>query len=179
MVIEDRIPRLEEILATWQAEIGSDYTGYKNHVYRMINFCFALHPCTEEERQKIIIAGCFHDLGIWANDTFDYLSPSVALARTYLGQNNLEPWASEIALMIDMHHKLRRYRDERYPLVERFRQGDLVDFSLGLVQCGLSKSFINRVKARFPNAGFHKRLVQLEVGWFSRHPFRPVPVLKW
>jgi hypothetical protein len=81
--------------------------------------------------------------------------------------------------MIDMHHKLLPYRDERYPLVEVFRKGNLVDFSLGIVKCGLPKSFIQRVKERFPNAGFHKRLVQLELGWVSKHPSNPLPILKW
>jgi hypothetical protein len=179
MAIEERIALLDEILAAWHDKIGNDYAGYRNHVYRMINFCFALHPCHAEERTKIIIAGCFHDLGIWANDTFDYLSPSVVLAKTYLTQNRLDPWIPEIELMIDTHHKLRPYQDARYPLVEVFRRGDLVDFSLGLVKCGLPNAYIKSVKDRFPNAGFHKRLVQLEVGWFSRHPFNPLPVLKW
>ena len=81
--------------------------------------------------------------------------------------------------MILMHHKLRKYQDERYPLVELFRQGDLVDFSLGLVTCGLPRTYIKSVKNRFPNAGFHKRLVQLELCWFSKHPLNPAPVLKW
>ena len=31
----------------------------------------------------------------------------------------------------------------------------------------------------FPNAGFHKRLVQLELGWLTRHPLNPLPVFKW
>lgn len=60
----------------------------------MIHFCFALHPCNAEERKKIIIAACFHDLGIWANGTVDYLPPSIALTESYLKQNNLEPWIS-------------------------------------------------------------------------------------
>jgi hypothetical protein len=179
MAIEEHIPLLEEILGAWKNEIDNDYPGYKNHVYRMINFCFALHDCTNEEREKIIMAGCFHDLGIWASNTFDYLLPSIALAKQYLRQNNLEPWIPEIELMIAMHHKLRKHQDDRYPLVELFRQGDLVDFSLGLVKCGLPKTYIKSVKNRFPDAGFHKRLVQLEVGWFSRHPLNPLPVLKW
>ena len=42
-IIEERIPLLEEILERWKNELGNDYTGYKNHVYRMIHFCFALH----------------------------------------------------------------------------------------------------------------------------------------
>ncbi|MCB0197306.1 MAG: hypothetical protein KDJ65_35490 [Anaerolineae bacterium] len=179
MVIEEPISGVEEILGRWQNEIGPDYAGYKNHVYRMINFCFALHNCTPEEREKIIIAGCFHDLGIWTGHTFDYLPPSIAQASTYLEENNLAAWIPEIELMIGEHHKLRKYCDEPHPLVEVFRQGDLVDFSLGLVTCGLPRSYIKSVKRHFPNAGFHKRLVQLELGWFFGHPLNPVPVLKW
>jgi hypothetical protein len=179
MMIEEHLPLVEAILGQRQSEIGDDFVGYKNHVYRMINFCLALHNCQDEEREKIMIAGCFHDLGIWTSHTFDYLSPSAALAQMFLQQNSLEPWIPEITLMIEMHHKLRRYGDGRYPLVELFRQGDLVDFSLGLVTCGLPRAYIKSVKRHFPNAGFHKRLVQLEVGWFSRHPFNPLPVMKW
>ena len=179
MEIENRISLVEEILNARKLEMGNDYPGYKNHVYRMIHFCFALHDCKSEEREKIIIAGCFHDLGIWPDNTIDYLLPSIALANKYLTQNGLDHWFAEIELMIDMHHKLTPYRDERYPLVEVFRKGDLVDFSLGIVKCGLPKSFIKGVKERFPNAGFHKRLVQLKLGWVSKHPSNPLPILKW
>jgi hypothetical protein len=103
----------------------------------------------------------------------------VALAQAYVQQNQLDQWTTDIELMIAMHHKLRGYQNTRYPLVEEFRQGDLVDFSLGSVRCGLPKAYIQCVKSRFPNAGFHKRLVQLEVGWLPRHPTNPLPVFKW
>jgi len=179
MIIATDIPLLEEILNRWKAKVGHDFAGYRNHVYRMVNFCFALHQCTEAAREKVIIAGCFHDLGIWTGGTFDYLTPSIALAEEYLTANHLDHWMPEIRLMIAMHHKLRRYPDAHYPLVEVFRQGDLVDFSLGFVRCGLPIAYINRVKSCFPNAGFHRRLVQLELGWLSRHPFNPLPVFKW
>ena len=178
-IIKEHIPLLEEILGTWKNELGSDYEGYKNHVYRMIHFCFALHTCTEEERKKIIIAGCFHDLGIWTSSTVDYLPPSIARAKEYLKQNNLEQWIPEIELMIDLHHKIRKYQDKRYPLVEVFRRGDLVDFSLGVVKWGLPESYIKSVKDQFPNAGFHKRLAQLAKGWFAKHPLTPPPFIKW
>lgn len=179
MVMEKNIPLLEEILGNWKNELGNDYEGYKNHVYRMINFCFALHDYTAEERDKIIIAGCFHDLGIWSDKTFDYLPPSIVLAGEYLRQNKLENWFPEIELMIGMHHKLRNYRETEPLLVETFRQGDLVDFSLGFVRCGLPKSYIKNVKKQFPNAGFHKCLVRTASKWFLQHPLNPVPVLKW
>lgn len=177
MAIENRIPLLEDILDEWKESIGDDFSGYKNHVYRMINFCFAQQDFKTEEREKIIIAGCFHDIGIWTGDTFDYLPPSIIRAKEYLTQNNLDAWIPEIELMIDTHHKLRPYRDNR--LVEVFRKGDLVDFSLGLVKCGLPKTYIKDVKNQFPNAGFHKFLVKLASGWICRHPLNPIPVLKW
>jgi hypothetical protein len=179
MAIEASIPLLEEILGKWSQEIGGDYAAYKNHVYRMVHFCFALHPCSDEERQKIIIAGCFHDLGIWSDGTIDYLPPSVVRARDYLQANGLEAWIEEVGLMIDMHHKLRRFDDARYPLAEVFRKADLVDVSLGLVKFGIPKSQVESVKAQFPNAGFHKRLMQLAGGWFAKHPVSPPPFLKW
>jgi len=179
MKIEESIPLLEEILDKWRTEFGNDYLGYKNHVYRMIHFCFALHDCDDEEREKIIIAGCFHDLGIWSSGTVDYLPPSIALAKEYLKQRSLELWSPEIELLIDMHHKLRKFRNDRYPLVEVFRKGDLVDFSLGAVKWGLPKTYIKSIKDQFPNAGFHKRLGQLAGGWFSKHPLSPPPFLKW
>lgn len=178
-MIEKRIQLVEEVLDNWKKELGNDYLGYKNHVYRMINFCFALHDFNDEEREKIVIAGCFHDLGIWTDSTFDYLPPSVVLAKEYLEQNKLEKWSPEIELMISMHHKLRNYQDKENHLVEVFRQGDLVDFSLGFVKCGLSKTYIKSVKSQFPNSGFHTRLVKLAGGWFCRHPLNPIPVLKW
>lgn len=179
MAIEERIPLLEEILGEWKREIGDDYLGYKNHVYRMINFCFALHNFDDAERNKIIIAGCFHDIGIWSANTLDYLPPSVVLANDYLQKNNLKQWIPEIETMISQHHKLRKYQDEYNPLTEVFRQGDLIDFSLGIVKCGLPNDYVKSVKKKFPNAGFHKGLVKLAGKWFCKHPLNPLPILKW
>ncbi len=179
-VIEENIPLLEEILGEWKAEIGDDFAGYRNHVYRMVNFCFAQRDFRVEDREKIVIAGCFHDLGIWSDATFDYLPPSIERAKEYLEKNRRESLSAEIGLMIEMHHKLRKYETPpENSLIEIFRKGDLVDFSLGIVKCGLPKSYIKSVKNQFPNAGFHKCLVRLAGRWFFRHPLNPVPVLKW
>lgn len=64
MSIELNIPLLEEIIDKWKQVINKDFVAYKNHLYRMIHFCFYLHDTTEEERQKLIVAACFHDLGL-------------------------------------------------------------------------------------------------------------------
>ena len=179
MNIEEPILLLDEILADWRETIGDDYDGYKNHVSRMIHFCLALGEFNEEEQEKIIIAGAFHDIGIWIEDTVDYIPPSVPPALAYLEDRKLEAWSTEIGLMITEHHKLREYKDPDYPLVEIFRKGDLVDFSFGLFRFGLPKAYIQQVKDKYPNADFHKNLGKRAAKWFVRHPLNPAPMMKW
>jgi hypothetical protein len=179
MKIETSLPLMEEILSAWRDRIGVDYDGYRGHVYRMFNFCLALRECTEEEKKKIAIAACFHDIGLWSNHTVDYIPPSIAQVKKYLSQEGLESWSEEVGLMIEMHHKVRPYRDERYPLVEVFRKGDLIDFSLGFFKSGLPGSFVKNIKETIPNAGFHKFLFKGAKDWFSKHPLSPPPFMKW
>ena len=64
-------------------------------------------------------------------------------------------------------------------MVEIFRQGDLVDFSLGMVKCGGPNDYVRQMKATFPNAGFHKRLLQLTWAQLKNHPLNPAPMFKW
>jgi hypothetical protein len=179
MTIEKPILFLEQILVPWRERIGGDFEGYKNHVSRMLNFCFALRVCSDEEREKLIIAGAFHDIGIWSDGTVDYLPPSIAQAKLYLTERGLTDWIAEIELIIDLHHKMRPYRGSASPLVEVFRKADLADFSLGLVKGSVPGATVRAAKAAYPNAGFHKRLMQLAGGWFARHPVSPPPFMKW
>lgn len=179
MLIEKPIPLLDEILKPWQTTIGKDYLGYKNHVYRMVHCCLALHNCNTEQREKIITAGCFHDIGIWIENTVDYIPPSIPPAKDYLKEKQKENWSREIELMISEHHKITTYKNKDYPLVEVFRKGDLIDFSFGLIRFGLSKTDINQLQAIFPNAGFHKNLSKLAAKWFVKHPWNPAPMMKW
>ena len=179
MQITRSLPLLDEILVPWQECLGADYVGYRNHLYRMLHYCFYLGGPTGEDRQKLIIAAAFHDLGIWSAHTLDYLPPSIELARRYLREQGLWHWGEEIALMIDMHHKVTPYRGVHAPLVELFRQGDRVDFSWGLCRCGVSAEYVAAVKAAFPNAGFHKCLAKLAWQQLKRAPFNPAPMMKW
>ncbi len=177
----EKLPLLDEILTDWQEIIGDDFDGYKNHVNRMILFCFALakEELSNEEKEKIIIAGAFHDIGIWIENTLDYLPPSLPPARAYLKKRSLEAWTTEIELMITEHHKFREYKNPDYPLVELFRKGDLVDFSLGTVKFGLAKQEIKKLKIEIPNAGFHKGLAKKVAKWFIKHPLNTAPMFKW
>lgn len=178
MKIEAHIPLIDEILSDHSARFDADLGCYRNHVYRMVNFCLVQGDFDDVEREKIVIAGCFHDIGIWSDGTLDYLPPSVALAGTYLRSTGREDWIDDITLMIDLHHRIRKYKGKP-ELVETFRRGDLVDFSLGAIKSGVDRRFIREVKKTFPNQGFHRDLLKRACRWTLRHPLNPVPVLKW
>lgn len=179
MGIETKNDLIEEILAGWRDRIGDDYLGYRGHVYRMFNFCLLLHPCTEEEKNKLAIAACFHDIGFWSAHTVDYIPPSLSELRAYLLETGRQVWSEEIGLMVEMHHKVRPYRNDRYPLVELFRKADLVDFSLGFFKFGIPSSCVSDVKQAIPNDGFHRFLMKGAREWFTKHPFSPPPFMKW
>ena len=176
MKLFESIALIDDVLGSWSEAIGRDLDGYRNHVYRMVNFTYAMGEFDEGSRKKIAIAGCFHDIGIWPGRTLDYLEPSAERAEEYLRGNGMGEWQRQIREMICQHHKLRSYQSD--PQVEAFRKGDLVDFSLGVVRCGLPRSFVKEVKTTFPNSGFHKCLVGVAARWFVRHPLNPVPVIR-
>lgn len=82
-------------------------------------------------------------------------------------------------LIIQQHHKLRRYTGPFEASVEAFRRADLVDLSLGLIRAGLKPEFIRTVRVQFPNAHFHKRLSVFTGQQFLRTPCSPLPMMRW
>lgn len=173
---ENRIDVIEEILGAHVDELGTNFNAYRNHVYRMLRFTFALREFSNEEKEKIRIAAAFHDLGIWTCSTFDYIEPSVALAEDYLRSRGMIDTIPDITSMIDLHHSIRRCAD---PAVEAFRIGDLIDLSLGVFKFGLPSDFIREAKREFPNRGFHKGLVRTGAAWIVRHPLNPLPIVRF
>jgi len=173
------LPTVEEVLEDHASELGHDLVGYRNHVYRIVNLCFAIVGNGPVELEKIAVAGVFHDLGIWTNNTFDYIAPSVAAAREHLAARGMADWIPEIEAMIADHDKVTPSRANPQSLVESFRRADWIDVSLGLRRFGLPRTFIAAVDATWPNAGFHRRLVQLTIDRFWKHPLTPLPMFKW
>ena len=175
----ENIASLDRVLDTHAAELGVDFTAYRNHAYRVANLCAALSPCDSRTLEKVALAAAFHDLGIWTAHTFDYLAPSIDLACAHLGCAGHEDWRTDISGMIREHHKVRAYRGSDAELIEPFRRADWIDVSLGLLTFGLPRTRLREILARWPNAGFHKRLLQLTLRQARAHPLRPLPVLKW
>jgi len=179
MTIETHNVLIESILEKWKARIGVDFPGYRGHVYRVFNFCLALHECTSEDREKLAIAVCFHDIGLWSAQTVDYIPPSLSELKQYLIENGKDEWIEEVSLMVELHHKVTKSNYPQYPLVELFRKGDLVDFSKGILRSGLPRKYIKEVKLKIPNNGFHRFLLNGAKQWFLEHPLRPPPFMKW
>ena len=74
------LPTVEEVLDDDASELGHDLIAYRNCVYRVVNLCLAIVGDSRVELEKIAVAGVFRDLGIWTNNRFDYITPSVAIA---------------------------------------------------------------------------------------------------
>lgn len=178
MTADKNLRLVDEILEPFRKAIAADFNGYRNHVCRVVSLCYSTQDFNDVEREKIQIAGSFHDIGIWTGGTLDYLAPSAEAARTYLLANGREDWASEISEMIELHHRIHSCADSKYQLVEQFRRADTADFSLGMIRMGLSRDLIRQLKLEFPNNGFHKRLAQLGGKWFLRHPLNPLPMFR-
>lgn len=165
------------MLLPFKTVINQDYLKYRNHVCRVYLNCLLLDDNTMNEG-KYAVAAVFHDIGIWTNNTIDYLDPSVKQALFFLDAAGKEDWKSEIELMITWHHKTTTYNGAHSVIVENFRKADWVDVSLGLFSFGADKKRIKNYRRLFPNTGFHLFLLKKIAANFLRHPLNPLPMFK-
>lgn len=170
------IEKLDTILAPYLEVIGEDI-GYVNHTKRMLTYANALYEFKEDEEEKFVIALAFHDLGIWTENSFDYLDPSVALAKAYLKEHGLEAYEADVVQLIDEHHKLMPIKNN--PLAELFRRVDMIDVYWNLSLFGMKASTFKAAKKAYPNNGFHVTLIKWFFRQLRREPLRPMPMLKW
>jgi hypothetical protein len=112
----------------------------------MFNFCLAPIPAPKKKRPSWRSPAAFTNLRslVGKLHTVDYIPPSVFEVKRYLSETGRQEWSEEIGLMVEMHHKVRTYKTDRYPLVELFRRGDLVDFSLGFFKFGIPCAYVER-----------------------------------
>jgi hypothetical protein len=171
-------PLLDELFASSRNVLGDDYGGYRNHCYRVLNFALGLTPAEGDARTRLEIACFFHDFGIWADATFDYLGPSAARALAYLRSTGRLDWSEEVQRMVTEHHRITSAAAHG-PQVEAFRRADWADVSLAVLRRGLPRGLVTEVRRAFPNRGFHRRLVTLTIARARRHPLSPLPMIKW
>jgi hypothetical protein len=179
MPLQTDFPLVDRLLAPYAETLGRDFTGYRHHIHRVLNHFLALRGGAEPLPLAVQLAAPFHDLGIWTDGTFDYLGPSVRLARASLLAQGLEQHAGEVQALISEHHKLTPYRGPHAATVETYRRADTVDVSLGLQRFGLSRAHLRAVRQAWPDAGFHWRLAALTGRQFLHTPLRPLPMVHW
>lgn len=168
---------IDGILNQYRNELAGYFVSYHNHVYRVYNLAVQSIK-SEEEKNILAIAAAYHDLGIWTNQTFDYLLPSVALVNQYAATAGLDAeMLHEISVIIMQHHKITAEKSSE--TAEIFRQADLVDLSLGVFRCGIQNSLIRETRKAFPNKGFHIYLSKLFLKNLFTNPLNPLPMYKW
>lgn len=168
---------IDPILSEYKTDLGVHFDTYRNHVYRIYNFALLLDS-EETNHEKYAIVAAFHDLGIWSANTFDYLEPSIALAKNYLIKHNKESWIEEISLMIDMHHKRSFYKGKFQETVEVFRKADWIDVTLSIKKYGLANSEIKTIQKQYSNKGFHWFLTKQTFFNLLKNPTNPLPMFK-
>ena len=175
--MENSLTLIANILDPYRNDLGKDFEKYKNHVHRVFAICLELDK-TKSNVEKYAIASVFHDLAIWTDKTFDYLAPSISLASNYLNISDQSDLTNEIQVMIDMHHKITKYKGEYEPTVETFRRADWIDVTRGKKLFGLQKVTYIKIKDQYPFLGFHKFLVTQSIQHFFNSPFNPLPMFK-
>jgi hypothetical protein len=165
--------------------LKDSYAAYRNHCYRVYNL--ALHVFenelpTKKEQEFLEIAIAFHDIGVWTDNTVDYLPPSMELARKWLKSHGRQNDVELMDKMIEYHHKILEYsrQDEtKFKMVERLRQADWIDLTLGIRTFHLDQSDIKALRQDFPHEGFYWILVKGQVNWLKSHWRNPFPYLRW
>lgn len=166
---------IEDLFQKYKPVIGEDYDRYRNHVYRVFLNC-QLMDSDESNAEKYAIASVFHDIGIWTDDTIDYLYPSMEQAKIHLRESEKQDWIEEITMMIYWHHKMSQYQGKHSKTVEFFRKADWIDVSLGLITFGYDSQKIKQFRKKIPNLGFHLFLINKIFKRFFKHPYNPLPM---
>ncbi len=169
---------MENFFKQWQPQLGRDLDRYRNHCYRVVNHCNQLADLDREQLEQVMIAACFHDAGIWLDNTFDYLKPSQYRANNYLVREGKSQWSHAVCAMIMEHHKITAYAGDNKALVETFRKADWIDVSMGLMTFSLPRHTIKQIREAFPYLGFHSMLTRLTARNLLHHPLKPLPMFK-
>jgi hypothetical protein len=92
------IPIVDGVFDQYASVLGRDFIAYRNHVHRVVNLCLAATGASRDDLDKIAVAAAFHDLGIWTDRTFDYIAPSISLAREHLAGRSRAGWIPGFSL---------------------------------------------------------------------------------
>jgi len=99
-------PGIERHLTKYRAQIGEDWDGYRNHIYRVLSYTNYFLQGDEAQRDVIEAALVYHDLGLWSDASLAYLEPSTARALSDLKEEFTPEQLKLVEDIIMNHHKI-------------------------------------------------------------------------
>lgn len=171
-------PIVDEILREYADALGSDFCAYRGHVLRVRAFAHELGWTKSDALLQL--AAVAHDLGVWTENTIDYLEPSAALADAEAVTRGFDRGDREVLHdLIVNHHKLTSLPTSADAAVEIFRRADWIDVTRGRLRFGLPRQTIAGIRTAMPDNGFAAMLRSLvRRGWRER-PWSVPPMLKF
>jgi len=159
------------------AVFGGDLQTYRGHVHRVIGIVGLQCDVPAAVAGPLGLAAFFHDAGIWFDETWDYLVPSVRRAVAALDESD-QLYSGLVSALISEHHRLRRARHAD-PLVEAFRRADLTDVTAGLIAPGVSRARHRALVAEYPADGLRPMLLKAFGRGLRESPLHPAPMVKF
>lgn len=161
MEIISQSDTLDELLEPLRTTLGTDYDGYRNHLYRVLTYTQHFLHGDQSHRRLLEVALVYHDIGLWSDDELAYLEPSI---KRVIAANDENHWGLDTQLLDDVirwHHKVTPFRGPNADVVNAFRKADWIDASGGAIRMGLSKAEVKAVTDQVPDAGFSAALSRL------------------
>jgi hypothetical protein len=126
----------------------------------------------EVDRELLLCATFLHDAGLYPSVTTGdvYVADSRRLAERTLAPFDWNP--ERLALCLDAieQHHAQRSRWNWGPEVELVRRSDLVELSRGLVNFGVSRSWLNQLFRDIPRNGLYRLIARGLLRRDGRHP---------
>ena len=177
--IIQNIPEVESILTDYKDVIGSDYDGYRGHIYRVLSYSMHYLNNNEQKQYLDVIAAAlvYHDIGLWTDKQLDYLEPGCKHAKErfegVFDQDKLDLMDG----IITYHHKFTPYEGTNAHIINAVRKADMIDFSLGLVNYGMPDRHIQLIHQNIANNGFHMHLGEIGFRYYGYDVMRIVSEL--
>ncbi|CAK4245047.1 unnamed protein product [Aphanomyces euteiches] len=166
---------VEKHLKPYEELLGADYTGYRNHIYRVLTYSLHYLHGDEKHRETIAMALVYHDIGLWTDKTNAYLKPSIDRAVEKVSNEDVEL----VQNIIYYHHKVTPFHGKNERIVNAVRKADWIDATMGYVHFSMPRRHMKTVNDAISEAGFHMTLAEYAQGkrvhfgdsWKALHPF--------
>lgn len=150
---------LEKHLVEYKSLLGSDYEGYRGHLYRVLTYTMHFLNGDKTYQPLVEAALVFHDIGLWTDSVLDYLDPSFERFKEHFGDLYTEEELQLAHDIIIFHHKVTSFEGPHADVVNAVRKADWIDATQGLVHHGMSKDNIAMVYEAIPAQGFYDTLL--------------------